>query len=46
MKQIPMAAARIAKGLTQKELAEKMGVSRQTVLEWENGKRQIKTAYL
>lgn len=46
MKQIPMAAARIAKGLTQKELAEKMGVSRKTVLEWENGKRQIKTAYL
>lgn len=45
MKQIPMAAARKARGLTQKELAKEMGVSRQTILDWENGKRPIKTAY-
>ena len=28
--------------LTQQELAEKMGVSRYTVIDWENGKREIR----
>ena len=41
-----MEAARVNTGLTQQELAEKMGVSRSTVIDWENGKRQIKPAYL
>ena len=42
---IPMNAARLAANLTQEELAQKMGVSRQTVIDWEAGKREIKTAY-
>ena len=45
MAKITLAAARVAKELTQAQLAEKMGVSRQTVIEWESGKREMKTAY-
>lgn len=45
MPKIPLVAARKAKGMTQAELAEKMGVSRETVLAWENGKTAMKTAY-
>lgn len=46
MAKIPFNAARVAAGLTQQELAEKMGVSRSTVIDWENGKREIRTPYL
>lgn len=46
MAKITMEAARVNAGLTQAELAEKMGVSRATVIDWESGKREIKTAYL
>ena len=46
MAKIPINAARIAAGFTQEQLAEKMEVSRQTVIEWENGKRVMKAAYL
>ena len=45
MAKISMAAARVSAGFTQAEMAEKMGVSRQSIIDWENGKRQIKTAY-
>lgn len=45
MAQISMAAARVANRLTQEQLAKKMGVSRETVVAWETGKRPIKTAY-
>ena len=45
MPKIPLVAARKANGMTQAELAEKMGVSRETVLAWENGKTTMKTAY-
>lgn len=45
MAQIPLAAARVAKGWTQTDLAQKMGVSRETVIAWENGQRTMKTAY-
>ena len=45
MAKIPLNAARVAAGLTQEQLAEKMQVSRQTVFDWENGKREMKTAY-
>lgn len=45
MAKITLAAARITRGLTQAQLADKMGVSRQTVIDWESGKREIKTAY-
>lgn len=45
MPKIPIKAARIAAGLTQEELAEKMEVSRQAVINWETGKKEMKTAY-
>ena len=46
MAKITFAAARKSANLTQAELADKMKVSRQTVMDWESGKREIKTAYL
>lgn len=46
MVKITLEAARVNTGLTQEQLAEKMGVSRQTVIDWENGKREMRTAYL
>ena len=46
MPKISIAAARVNAGLTQEQLAEKMGVSRATVNEWEGGKRAMRTAYL
>ena len=35
---ISLAAARVNAELTQKELAEKCGVSESTIINWENGK--------
>ena len=35
---ISLAAARVNADLTQKELAEKCGVSESTIINWENGK--------
>ena len=46
MAKITIEAARVNSGLTQAELAEKMGVSRTTVINWERGKSEMKTAYL
>ena len=46
MAKIPIAAARVAKGLTQKDLADKLGVSSQLVWEWENAKTKMKPVYL
>ena len=45
MAKIPMNAARVAAGLTQEEMAQKMGVPRQSIINWESGKSEIKTAY-
>lgn len=36
--QISLAAARVNAGLTQAEVAEKMGLSKQTIVNWENGR--------
>ena len=33
---LPMKSIRVAKGFTQQEVAEKMGVSRNTYMKWEN----------
>ncbi len=46
MAKITLAAARVNAGLTQEQLANEMDVSRQTVIDWESGKREMKTAYL
>ena len=45
MAKISMKAARVAAGLTQEQLADKMGVSRQSIHKWENGLSTIRTAY-
>lgn len=42
MVKMSLAAARVNRGLTQAELAEKIGVSRQAIFDWENGKRAIR----
>ena len=46
MAKITLEAARVNAGLTQVQLADKMGVSRQSVIDWENGKREMRTPYL
>lgn len=46
MAKITLEAARVNTKLTQAQLAEKMGVSRQSVIDWENGKREMRTPYL
>jgi len=46
MGQITFEAARVNAKLTQAELAEKMGVSRSSVVDLVNGKRPIRPAYL
>ena len=45
MAKISLVAARVNAGLTQEKMAEKLGVSRQTVHAWETGKAEMKTAY-
>lgn len=46
MPRIPINAARVAAGLTQEQLAEKMGVSRSTVIDWETNERQMRIPYV
>lgn len=43
---ITLAAARVNAGLTQKQLAEKCGVSESSVFNWENGKSSPKLKHL
>jgi len=46
MKKVTLAGARVSCGMTQDDLADKMGVSRSTVNAWETGKSEIKPVYL
>lgn len=43
---ITLAAARVNTGLTQEQMAEKLGVTRPTYAAWETGKAPMRTAYL
>ena len=40
--QISLAAARVNAGMTQEDVAKKMGISKQTIINWEKGKPKIK----
>lgn len=44
--QVTIAGARVSKGWSQDELAQRMGVSRSTVVKWESGKVPMKPAYV
>jgi transcriptional regulator with XRE-family HTH domain len=46
MKKLTLAAARVSVGLTQEEMAKRMGVSRTLINMLENGKADIKPIYL
>lgn len=46
MAKITLKAARVNAGLTQDGLAEKLGVSRKMIAEWELGNVPMKPAYL
>ncbi len=46
MVKITMEAARINAGFTQEELAERMGISRSTVINVEKGYTEVKPVYL
>jgi len=43
---VTIAGARVSAGMTQQDLADKIGVSRCLVNRWEKGKAPIKTAYI
>lgn len=45
MAKITLAASRVNAHMTQAEIADKMGVSRILVNEWETGKREMRTVY-
>lgn len=42
--QISLAAARVNAGMTQQDVAEKMHISKQTIVNWEKGKIRPKPA--
>ena len=44
--QISIAAARVNANLSQKELAEKLGVSNNSIVAWEKGEREIPLRHL
>lgn len=44
-RRVTLAGARVSAGYTQEALAEAMGVTRQTVNAWENGKTDMKPSY-
>ena len=43
---ISLKAARVNANMTQEQLANKLDVSRQSVMDYENGRREVPTVYL
>ena len=46
MGKVTLAGARVSKGWSQQELADKMGVSRTTINKWETGKAEMRASYM
>ena len=46
MRKLSMKAARVLANMTQDDIADKMGISRQCVSHWENGKNNISASQL
>ena len=46
MAKVTIAGARVTKGMSQEELAQKIGVSRAAVANWESGKTDIRLKHL
>ena len=46
MRKIPLAAARVAAGITQGEMAEKLGISRTQISKIEHGKARPRSLYV
>lgn len=46
MAKVTIAGARVTKGWSQQEFADRLGVSRSAVQKWESGKSQIKISNL
>ena len=46
MAKITLEAARVNAGLTQAEMADKLGISRKMVVDFESGRREMRPAYL
>lgn len=44
MLQISLSAARVNAGMTQEEVAKKMGISKNTIVNWEKGKTNLSIA--
>ena len=42
--QISLAAARVNAGMTQEEVASKFKVTKQTIVNWEKGRKELKPA--
>ena len=46
MPKITLRAARVNAGLTQEQMAQRLGVTKRRVLDWETGKAKIRPGYV
>lgn len=46
MTQLSLAAIRVDRGMTQQDVADRLGVSKNLVVNWESGKGPIKDVYI
>lgn len=46
MNQLSLAAIRVDRGMTQQDVSDRLGVSKNLVIEWERGDKPIKDVYI
>lgn len=46
MTQLSLAAIRVDRGMTQQDVADRLGVSKNLVVNWESGDKPIKDVYI